>query len=167
MEELELTINISDSVNEVFICPECEHAWECLTDEQGPLQCSECKTMVECSIIGIGDLQESQLGKKFGKYSWCDVCETLTCNVSGTTYCGEPLVDAGYAGQEDRFFACEKCSKEKFWCWSYHCPKCDADKYAVVCINDEAHKNYDGSLDWEEMWKCLVCGLVYNISNGT
>lgn len=167
LTESEVTSDVSDCTDEIFVCPQCQNTWECEIDMNGPLQCKKCETVIECDIAGIGALREDQLGKKLGKYSWCATCGVLTLNVPGTTYCSQPLAIAGYAGQGNKFFACEKCGKEKFWRWSYHCPRCDADNHAVICIDEKTNQDYEGNLNWNETWKCLICGLVYDINNGT
>lgn len=71
----------------------------------------------------------------------------------------------------DRFFACCKCGREKFWAWGYRCPRCDSDSYLILSIG-EAHYNYGKAMefggtpmDWDEVWHCLECGLDYEIDN--
>lgn len=144
----------------------------------------------EIEVLGIGNLSEDQLGKTFGKWSWCGDCEALTFNVPGETYGGRPigkkekrgwvfrdgkqieLADSSLSELKEIFFACQKCGKEKFWLWGYRCPQCDSDLYAVLEIGKAEYSKgaameFGGTpLDWDETWKCCVCGYVYVIRNG-
>lgn len=146
-------------------CEVCGHERE---DCDGlPIKCPKCGHVPEVDIIGVGDFTDEQLGKKLGKYSYCDMCDELTLNVTGTTYCDKPF-QRGEDG--NKFFACSECGREKFWQWQ-HCPKCDYPD-SVIIEYTKAVYNYGASMefgecyDWTELHKCLMCGDEHWVSNG-
>jgi len=70
-----------------------------------------------------------------------------------------------------RFFACATCGAEKFWAWDYCCPVCDCDRHAVIRTTPPVYNDYKAMefgghpVDWDERWKCCLCGEEYWIRN--
>jgi hypothetical protein len=157
-------------------CEACGHEWfDPFYDDDSPMKCGKCGHIPELKIIGIGSLSVEQLGKELGKYSWCSICEDITLNVLGKTYCNKPFLGqtliSNHKEPEKDFFGCEKCGNEKFWRWEYSCPQCDCGDHYTIEIA-ESQFNYGASMgvggdtrSWEELWKCKVCGLEYWINN--
>lgn len=72
---------------------------------------------------------------------------------------------------QKRFFKCEDCEEEKFWNYSYTCPKCDCSEHYFIEASKPVFSmvksmEYGGNpLDWTETWMCKCCGEIYEIDN--
>jgi len=135
---------------------------------------------------GVRKSIRPHLGKALGKWSYCNHCDRITLNVPGKTYCDQPLEKhklGGWVARDgkqvivtcenmaDLFFACDVCGHEKFWAWGYCCPICDYDKALIL---DATKPEYDyaaaievggNPMNWNEKWKCLMCGHEFWIDN--
>lgn len=140
-----------------FKC-ECGNEWhEIGGDDLGLLKCDKCGRVQDIDIEGIGDLTKDQLGDEVGKYSYCSGCGELTLNI---------------AGQGKNELACKECGNKKR-IGGYACPACNYDSHAIIEMTPSRCNPYYSyefgvtGYDWEELWKCLLCGEEYWIGNST
>jgi len=68
-----------------------------------------------------------------------------------------------------RFFVCGECGREKFWCRSYTCPRCDSPDSFLIEMRDAHHVSTPDASGWEwtEVHVCAICGKEYKVANAS
>lgn len=128
-------------------CEKCGYSWDSFDpDNPGPFKCLECGYDPGPPFVNrTGNIPHSKLGED---YSYCWRCDRLTPNV-----------------------VCKKCKTTKHTS-GYDCPRCRYEPHWILEISDAKYNmgaamEFGGSpYDWDELWKCQLCGLEYWISNG-